>query len=843
MKTCSLLAMLMTVCGLASAVAEKAVATQKDTPRKVYLSYILHGNMNYDRYVRPTIWRDFPIIYGNLLDFIEAHPDFKGQLQFSGQTFNSLKLAAPEVIEHAIDLHRRGILNFTGTFYSEPVNINMDGETNLRCAELGTSIIMDALGSTDGFYLQERAYHPQLPWILNKAGISWIPVITNDDTMRPFKLQGMDGSETVCVPTTHRGALIETIEKAPSGSLLVIEDDYEIPQSFTAHYATVKAFDEARPDIEVEWVLVKDYLERYGVDPLRYIDHTVKALELEHGTYSRWTADPLDIVVQEYTRKAMSDFRAATLVNSLLGRKMGAELDLPLSQSDLAFPADPLAWNIEQIHHYPWVESSFLKQDGVVTLLSRAEHLLVWAVNSDSKGWFPLYERRRERINSFQNSSLASRDIIQRGMEQIAGAIKAGDYDKHFVLFNAEPERTVPVTLEVQRPYEVFDVKTGKKLKSEYSNAGGTYTLTFEARFPGFGYLCVGLQACHPNKAVRWNEGDSISNGQTSVKVHSDVVVVKSGTRELRLDLDPFMIKALAEMTAGEGDGEWRNGIPYGPVRTQVRNGLYPELRVDRQLDWLVHMQQVFRIVNDRVEVEMTFDFPHPTLLRKSGPAKSKMDFDPYGLTLNLRTGKVGKVYYDIPFGISAHDIDTLSYYCPISSSIFEFDQGGGWMLSMATGAQAFYADSGKGDFGVFLGASTTSGPIRDVGMTIESKERVMHHPAWYLEPFHGVYHHRFMLYPYAGTWERAHLPLVARQYTEPVYSREIQPGGDGPASRSLMELDAPGVEVTSMESTTEGLRVRLNNKEKHSVNYRLTLGKTIREGVIHANGILELIL
>ena len=43
----------------------------------------------------------------------------------------------------------------------------MDGETNFRCAWLGTKIIEDAVGSTDGFYLQERAYHPQLPWILN----------------------------------------------------------------------------------------------------------------------------------------------------------------------------------------------------------------------------------------------------------------------------------------------------------------------------------------------------------------------------------------------------------------------------------------------------------------------------------------------------------------------------------------------------------------------------------------------------------------------------------------------------------------------------------------------------
>ena len=41
----------------------------EDTPKKVYMSFILHGNMNYDRYVRTTIWEQFPVIYDNLLDF------------------------------------------------------------------------------------------------------------------------------------------------------------------------------------------------------------------------------------------------------------------------------------------------------------------------------------------------------------------------------------------------------------------------------------------------------------------------------------------------------------------------------------------------------------------------------------------------------------------------------------------------------------------------------------------------------------------------------------------------------------------------------------------------------
>ena len=39
---------------------------------KIYMTYILHGNMNYDRYVRPTIWKEFPVIYNDLMDFIRS---------------------------------------------------------------------------------------------------------------------------------------------------------------------------------------------------------------------------------------------------------------------------------------------------------------------------------------------------------------------------------------------------------------------------------------------------------------------------------------------------------------------------------------------------------------------------------------------------------------------------------------------------------------------------------------------------------------------------------------------------------------------------------------------------
>ena len=68
----------------------------------------------------------------------------------------------------------------------------------------------------------------------------------------------------------------------------------------------------------MEWITVKDYIRRFGVEKEKYVDHSAKARHRDNGTYSRWTADPLDIQVQESTNRAMDDLRAAKITNALL---------------------------------------------------------------------------------------------------------------------------------------------------------------------------------------------------------------------------------------------------------------------------------------------------------------------------------------------------------------------------------------------------------------------------------------------------------------------------------------------------------------------------------------------
>jgi hypothetical protein len=825
--------------------------------KKIYMTYLLQGNMNYDRYVKSTIWRDFPVIYENLLKFMDEHPDFKGQIYLSGQTFLSLKQTAPYVIEHARKLHERGQINFASAFYSEPVNVSIDGETNFRCAQLGTSIIANGIGSTDGFDLQERAYHPQLPWILNNAGVSWVPVITGDDSTFPFKLRGMDGSVTTCVPISS-DEFTDIFNKVPDKSLLLVENDFEIPQVFADMYERVNNYLKENKDIDIEWITVKEYIEKFGVKEEKYIDHTANAKNINNetysrgtadpldfrqdytngGTYSRWTADPLDIIVQDYTNHAMSDFRAATIVNSLTQYLFNRKIDEPFNGSKITLKHDPLIWDIEQAGMYPDVEPKYLSKEGQVTIMSKMEHLLLWAVNSDARGWYPLYERRRERINSLENSSALSKEIINRGLDVIAQGIKANGYDKYFILFNAEPQRDKIITIETSQPYDIYDYN-GVKLNSTIISTGDKYVIDFESSLPAYGYKVIGLKKSNDVKEYNWTDGNSIENPTIKVTALDDKIIFNRKGIAIELSLDSFKLKALAEMVDGIGDEKLRDAVPYGKSRISIRKTLYPQLRIEKQIDWLVHMQQTFTLLPDRILCENTFTFPHPTILRK----QVIPSFNPEGLNLRFTTKEPGEVFYDIPFGISPHRLKNLSYFCSLSLGILQFTSGGGYMITTGTGEQAFFTNPGEGTIGLYLGSSTTSGPIRNVGMKFVTETQVDHEPAWYAEPFHGTYTHKFMLFPYDGNWQENHAPSVSKSYTEEVYLREFFPvknSGDLSPEKSLISLSQPGIEITSIEPKGNELLIRLNDKEKKDSEVNLKIGNKTKNVHIQANGIIN---
>lgn len=809
--------------------------------RTVYMSYILHGNMNYDRYTRPTIWKEFPVIYDNLLTYLDEHPDFKGQLQFSGQTFASLMHVSEHVLEHARRIHERGQLNFTGTFYSEPVNVNMDGPTNYRCAWLGTRIIEDNVGTTDGFYLQERAYHPQLPWILNHSNVSWIPVITNDNSPRPFILKGLDGSRSVCVPIT-RDDFISVAESAPGNSLITIEEDYEIPQTFTSAYEKVAEFNRTHKDVQIEWITVKEYISRFGLDNERFVGHAAKIDSPENGTYSRWTADPLDIMIQEKTNTAMNLFRIANSLDALSAATATA-VDCPLEQSGISFDIDPLAWNIESLACYPEHEK-YLQRDGCTTVLSRAEHLLLWAVNSDAKGWFPLYEKRMERLNALENSAKLSRFIINKFLDNISCRLSPAGYDEVFVVMNMEQARKAVFNLELGHSAEAWNVATGERLRSSCRFDGERVSMDIEASLPAYGYTTVGVRYCKDN-TLQWTDDiPSISNGKLTLSIEDDSVVLSNISSRIALTLDTFKIKALSEMERGNPDNQWRDICPDGPARVSVCNdALAPMLRIDRQIDHLVHFRQLYTLYDDRLECELIFNFPHPSLVRKVFTG-GRTNFRPEGLDFKIETGMKCSIGYDIPFGISEFKRESLSYFCPLSAC-FAQHAGYGVAISPTSGEQAFSANPATGEITLHLGTSTTSGPIREMGLKFTDPTTVVHDFEWYMEPFHGCYSHKVVIRPYNGSWQSAHVPVLFREASQPVLVRKVRPNPIDadtvlPFTASLIENVPVNVEITGVHHESgNGLVLDLNEREGKRTTVRIkTPDGQIHRGTLMPFGI-----
>ncbi|MDO4424039.1 MAG: hypothetical protein Q4C08_04565, partial [Pseudomonadota bacterium] len=398
-----------------------------------------------------------------------------------------------------------------------------------------------------------------------------------------------------------------------------------------------------------------------------------------------------------------------------------------------------------------------------------------------------------------------------------------------FMVCNMETQRTKLLSIETEQPYDIYDYTTGQKLKSQSIASNGKYTIHFEASLPAYGYLTIAAKHANQAQRMEWQKGNSISSGNLTLTAEGEKVTLNNGQQSVDIAFDSFQIKALAEVTSGKEDDEWRDAKEYGSPRISIREGLHPQLRVERQLDWLVHVQQTYTLINNQVACDIRFVFPHPTLVRKTGDVKV-ITFDPRGLNMVFKTHRPGEVYYDIPFGTSHYNQPGISYFCPLSTCFIQHSDGG-LVVSPQTGEQAFSVNTDNGEMTLYLGASTTSGPIRDVGLTFTDKTTVKHEPAWYSEPFHGEYHHQVMLYPYAGDWKEVHVPQVFRNFTQPVYIRECQAQSSGqlPARASWVELNQPNIEITSMEPQGKGIQVRVNEKEGTQTQVKMNLkGQTI---------------
>ena len=168
--------------------------------KRAYLSFVLWGNMAYDRYDRHEMKRLCVDPYRRALKYLADHPRFHGHVCLSGMTFVLLHRYAADVIETLDTLSQRGQIGIVAGYYAAPHGTCIDGPSAEAQIEIGANLVRACFDRVEGFFAQENVYHPQMPGLIDRAGLSWLFLGAQHSIERPFHVVGLDQTVLPAVP-------------------------------------------------------------------------------------------------------------------------------------------------------------------------------------------------------------------------------------------------------------------------------------------------------------------------------------------------------------------------------------------------------------------------------------------------------------------------------------------------------------------------------------------------------------------------------------------------------------------------------------------------------------------
>jgi len=802
---------------------------ERDSMKKIYFSMTTHPNMNYDRSLRSVIWAQFPKLYRLYLNYLRDNPPLKSHMQLPPQTLLSLKQCAPDVIETAQQIRAEGRLKFMGTFLSESIAQCQDGMSVLDAAELGCGIASTELDAElEGFFLQEIAYTPQLPYVINRLGVQWTIIRDWDDGLLPFWAEGLDGTRCIAAPMLEfeqQRKVRENPDLLPDNALLITHCDMEIPQAIK-HMHELEAFLRETAGFETEWCFVSDYIAEVGVTGVK---QPTPCTNKPQGTaaspsFTRWCGDHLSMQVHEATLDAMEARRTASLVC------FGAAPEA----TGAAPPARPYTtWEVEN----PWIYPELLRDFAVTgdcpaSPFRTMAMLIAWGCNSDGRGWYPLLERRFERADSFHEVSLLgdalTRARLQEDMADRASTGGLTAVNAHGVHLATWRTLRAPEKLAVIDANGNDSVELVRRAGNEWEHVLRLETAPYS--------VSIQRKQLSAREPGREQPGAEVSNAHVCASfADGTLTVALSGRPEMRLGLDPFRIHVKCL------DTDLRDPQPEGDWRTSVIPGEYPRLLVRRQLDYHIHFQAEYTLDAERISADWRFWFTYPTLVDglddfdAGGP---KTDFSPGGLCASLVTGSAGEVWYDVPFGVVRHPNEQESFVPPLTHA-FLANESGGVALVSQSGSQSFKVHGASGRIGICMGKSITSGGRRK--LLHWAGDRIDDHGCdtdWYKEFFLGELQHRFVVLPFAGEWRDMALPNVCRAVAHGPRVLESVAVSSA-AVRAIAELTPANVRLAGLEPDSG--RIVLCEMCGRATDYRVRLGDVERSGRIGAFGIVEI--
>ena len=123
-------------------VKENVDSKPADSGQKtVYISFLLHGNMCYDRYTKQEIREKFPGIYATGVRAMHKNPDVTAHIDFPGLTVLSLKRYAPWFLDELKPLVDRKQVVMVGCEYAANHPMCADEESELLAGRVTMEII------------------------------------------------------------------------------------------------------------------------------------------------------------------------------------------------------------------------------------------------------------------------------------------------------------------------------------------------------------------------------------------------------------------------------------------------------------------------------------------------------------------------------------------------------------------------------------------------------------------------------------------------------------------------------------------------------------------------------
>jgi len=770
--------------------------------KKVYISFLLHGNMCYDRYTKQEIRAKFPQIYANVLRAMLRFPQVTAHIDLPGLTVLSLAHHAPWLLEELRSLIARGQVVMTGCQYAASHALCSDEESDLMADGVTMAIMRDELGATvAAFFPQESPFHQQLPYIMGEIGATRL-IEMPAGWPRPRRVRGLDGRPVIIYPADSRDCRLDRLEAFydahDDGDFVMTGGDFEMLGRVEDW---VRAIDElAAKGKIIEWMTVDRYEREIGVTGLQEapdpFGHAAEDRQ-PSPSFSRWTSDPEDMIWHGHAVRALDAIRTAGFAKMVAKWHGLGPIDVPIGQAWTTEPDNAWDQHFEHALEYPETEARYLTLDGQPTLLSRAWHHLLIGLNSDASGWVPWAPRTRHRQIALQSSRALSQELAWRLAQRIAAKIRppesqASDYR---LALNVAPARAAEVTTETAGP-QTFVEWDGAPIPTDVRLQDGRWSASARVDLPAYGYRLLGLVDTDRVQTARWEEGMAISLGGRSASLSGGVLAIQDGDRRVEVVVSPFALSDPA------GIAETEEVAPaWDKATTRVCQAMLGgDLEILCELAWAVWMRLVISLRADRIEVaaEVYVDAP-----RRIGRKR----FDPEGILLEFR-GQPGAAYYDIPYGIVRHPCDQASF---VAAQRFAAMEGPGLCFGLValTGNQSFRVVAQEGIIAAALGASKQARPARRPECNILPDGTAQHVVIPDADALLDRYDHRFALV-FA---DRCGVALAARQLRTAAPLLRVEPTGlDWPGTRSLLAVSPDTVQVTAFRVTARGCEVVVND-------------------------------